>query len=408
VRVAHFSDTFLPRRDGIVTALRTMIGTLGQAGHPSLLVVPRQPAQPDGEVGIALPSVSIGVAGLRFCPPRQRYVHAVARWRPQLVHVHTPGAVGLLGVMTARKLGLPSVVTYHTDLHAYADAYRIPTSVLRLTVRFYAGRLAVTAPASRHRRTVIDTINTLLLGAADTIIVPTDAILQRTPLPLPHDRVVVVPSGVAHITTPPGAGRLFRARWGIPLDAPLVLFVGRVHHEKGIGLLAHAFRTVLDAHPDARLALVGALYRPRWLRGLLASAGIADRVVVTGQQTPATVAAAYSAAQVFAFPSLTDTQGLVLHEAAHAGVPSVVVDTCLHAASPLRAAMLLAPPTSDGMGAAISALLSDPVRSRRLGAAARQAAGTVNPHHHGEQMLAIYRAARQRVPSPRIDGLPCS
>ncbi|MBC6461040.1 glycosyltransferase [Actinomadura sp. HBU206391] len=398
VRVAHFSDTFLPRRDGIVTALRTMINTLDHGGHPGLLVVPRFPARPPcEEVGLALPSVSLGVAGLRFCRPRLRHVHTVARWSPQLVHVHTSGSVGLLGVLTARELGLPSVVTYHTDLHAYADAYRIPTGVLRLTMRYYAGRLSVAAQVPRHRRAVIDAINSLMFGAADTIIVPTEAILRRAPLPLPHDRVVVLPSGVAHVTTPPDAGPRFRARWKIPVEAPLVLFVGRVHHEKGVDLLVHAFRTVLDAHPEARLALVGALYRPRWLRGLLASAGIAHRTVITGQQAAPEVADAYAAAQVFAFPSRTDTQGLVLHEAALAGLPSVVVDAALHATSPMRTAMILARPAPGDLGAAVSELLSEPHTARRLGAAAREVAAAMNPQHHGEQMLEIYRAARRRA-----------
>lgn len=399
VRVAHFSDTFLPRRDGIVTSLRTTISTLDAAGHPGLLVVPRFPSHTCGEVGLPLPSVSIGVAGLRFCPTRLRHVESVAQWAPQVVHMHTPGSVGLLGVLTARELGLPSVVTYHTDLHAYADAYRIPTSLLRVAMRYYAGRLSVATPAPRHRRAIIDAINTLLLGAADTIIFPTEAILQRTPLPLPHDRVLVVPSGVAHTVTPPDAGPRFRTRWEIPERAPLVLFVGRVHHEKGVDLLVKAFRTVLDDHPDARLVLIGAVYRPRWLRGLLTSAGIADRTIITGQQSAPTVAEAYAAAQVFAFPSVTDTQGLVLQEAALAGLPSVVVDASLHEASPLRSALLLAPPTPEGMGTAVSDLLARPQAARRLGAEVRLAAAAMSPQRHGERMLEIYRAARLRAHS---------
>jgi 1,2-diacylglycerol 3-alpha-glucosyltransferase len=405
VRVAQFSDTFLPRRDGIVTSLRTLIGTLDQAGHPSLLVVPRFSTRPCGEVGFALPSLPVGVAGLRFCTPRPRHVQRVAQWSPQIVHVHTPGAVGLLGVLTAREMGLPSVATYHTDLHAYADAYRIPTSVLRLGLRYYAMRLAAKSTVPRHRGAVLDAINTLLLGSADTIIVPTEAILRRAPLPLPHDRVVVVPTGVGHVAAAPEAGTRFRTKWGIPAEAPLVLFVGRVNHEKGVDLLIKAFRAVRDIHPEARLALVGAVYRPRWLDGLLNAEGIADRTVITGQQPAEMVAEAYAAAQVFAFPSLTDTQGLVLHEAALAGLPSVVVDASLHETSPLRGVMNLASPEPAGMGAAIARLLAEPCAARRLGEAARETAATMNPQRHGEQILDIYRAARGRALRKHAPGM---
>jgi glycosyltransferase involved in cell wall biosynthesis len=83
----------------------------------------------------------------------------------------------------------------------------------------------------------------------------------------------------------------------------------------------------------------------------------------------------------------------------------VVVDSSLHATSPLREVMRLAPPEPAGMGAAIARLLSEPSTAGRLGQAARDAAATMSPRRHGEQILEIYRAAMERAPRRHPSGM---
>ncbi|MGW6934631.1 glycosyltransferase [Lentzea sp. NPDC054927] len=391
IRVAHFSDTFLPRRDGVIKSVRVLVAELEAAGQRSLLVVPHHRESPAGEIGLALRSLPTGVAGMRTCLPCLHHVRAVGRWRPNVIHVHTAGAVGLLGVLAARSLRVPLVVTYHTDLHAYADAYRIPTTVLRLMLCLYGARLGARTPRPPTRGAVIDAINALLLRPAAMVIAPTAAILHRAPLELPHNRVVVIPTGVAHVPSASDGGCRFRARWAVPPDAPLILFVGRVNAEKGIELLVHAFRHVLRDHRGARLVLVGAVFNPSWLRRLLMDAGVLHNTVVTGQQPEEVVAAAYAAATAFVFPSLTDTQGLVLREAALAGVPTIMVDAHLHAADPQHMATLLARPTAEDLGEAISTVLSDPQLASSVASAACEVASTMTPNTYGRSVLAIYR-----------------
>jgi Glycosyltransferase len=154
LRIAHFTDTYLPRRDGVISSLRTLAAALRDCGHETLTVVPRHPEQPDEPDVLRLRSMPCGVADLRLASwPRRQHVTRVAGWAPDLVHVHTPGPVGLLGVFTARSLRLPMVHTYHTDLHAYVDAYRVPITALRMGVRMYARRLGMNRPpAPRVRR----------------------------------------------------------------------------------------------------------------------------------------------------------------------------------------------------------------------------------------------------------------
>ncbi|WP_239124274.1 glycosyltransferase [Rhizocola hellebori] len=399
----HFTDTYLPRRDGVITSLRTLREPLAEAGHPSVTVVPAHPAQGAEPGLIRLPALACGIADLRLArwplrPVRSSMIATLAEHTPDLIHVHSPGPVGLLGVIAARELGVPLVQTYHTDLHAYADAYRVPDFALRALARLYSRRLESPSLCT-HRRNLtmklrlwvqsegaaqahpspLDLGNQLLLGPADAVIVPTPAVLERVTLPVDPQRIYLVPTGVAK----PGPAADI-SHWGIEPGDKVVLFVGRVNREKGIDLLLPAFDRVLQAQPRARLVLVGAVYEPRWLRRMIRN----DRVIVTGQQPPEAVAAAYQRADVFAFPSGTDTQALVLQEAALAGVPSVLVDPVLHRRGALAGAAVLA--DKDTFADAIIELLADPAAATALGELARANAARHTPQAFAAAMLDIY------------------
>jgi glycosyltransferase involved in cell wall biosynthesis len=423
VRIMHFTDTYLPRRDGVITSLRTLREALARSGHLSHVVVPAHPAQSAEPGLVRLPALACGVADLRLArwplrPLQPGMIARLGRHTPDLIHVHSPGPVGLLGVIAARELGVPLVQTYHTDLHAYADAYRVPGFALRALAALYARRLgislqppllctprrtstmklrlwvqskgaaqalpsvpgkAVGADAAGRGKGALDLGNELLLGPADAVIVPTPAVLERVTLPVDPQRIYLVPTGVAR----PGPAADI-SHWGIQPDDRVVLFVGRVNREKGIDLLLPAFDRVLRAHPRARLVLVGAVYEPRWLRRMIRN----DRVIVTGQQPPEAVAAAYERADVFAFPSGTDTQALVLQEAALAGVPSVLVDPVLHRRGALAGAAVLA--SRETFADAIIELLADPTAATALGELARANAARHTPQAFAAAMLDIY------------------
>jgi 1,2-diacylglycerol 3-alpha-glucosyltransferase len=407
VRVANFTDTYLPRRDGVITSIRTLAAALAESEHATLTVVPRHPDQPRDESLLRLRALPCGIADLRVSPWLLRRAAAdatlaeLAGHAPDVIHVHTPGPVGLLGVLAAQQLGLPLVQTYHTDLHAYAEAYRFPVRALRVGVRLYARRLGLPRPAMRRaaargdRLAALDGANALLLGGADAVVVPTRAVLDRIRLPVSDDRIFLVPTGVAARPSTPEAVAAFRDRYGLRSTDPVLLFVGRINREKGVDLLIQAFQRVLLVCPQARLVLVGAMYEPKWLECLLRHAGpqVAERIVLTGQQPPQAVAAAYAAADVFAFPSRTDTQALVLQEAALAGLPAVLVDPVLHRCGPLGGAGLCTEPTPVAFAEAIVALLRDARVARELGAAAAIQAGRHTPSRYADAMLAVYAHA---------------
>ncbi|WP_157546689.1 glycosyltransferase [Hamadaea tsunoensis] len=401
-RVAHFTDTYLPRRDGVVTSLRTLCRELDADGCATVTVAPRHREQPPSTDLLTLRSVPCGVADLRLGGwPTAAALERVAHRRPDLIHVHTPGPMGLLGTIVARRLGVPLVHSYHTDLYAYAEAYRVPARALELGLQYYArhlgapGRCGQAGEISRRHR-ALDGLHKLLLGRADAVIVPTPAVLERAHLPVPAERIFLVPAGVAARPVTPAEVAAFRTRWGLREDDAVALFVGRVNREKGVDLLISAFARVAARVPAARLLLIGAVYEPRWVRRLLAAAGVESRVVITGQLPPEEVAAAYACARVFAFPSLTDTQGLVLQEAALAGVPSLLCDPQLHRTGVLGETALLAPPLPDAYAEMLTALLTSPGTAKAAGARARERAMHHTPARYAATMRDVYAFAASR------------
>src|SRR5690606_26897739 len=149
-------------------------------------------------------------------------------------------------------------------------------------------------------------------------------------------------------------------------------------------LLVSAFARVAAARPRARLLLVGARFEARWYAALMRAAGpeVAQRVIWAGQQPAEVVAAAYQIADVFAFPSSTDTQALVLQEAAHARVPAVLADPVLHRHGALSGAGLCAGPDPDAFAAALMRLLDDPALARVVGAEAAARAAQHTPDQY--------------------------
>jgi glycosyltransferase involved in cell wall biosynthesis len=401
----------------VVTSVLTLVQALAERGDPAVIVVPRHPGQPGGDGLIRLPALPCGVADLRVSPWPLRSGLApgalaeIAAAAPDVIHVHTPGPIGLLGVLAARTLGVPLVQTYHTDLHAYADAYRLPHAALRGCLRLYAHRLGEPRPTppvraggpgrrgrtSGRRRATLDATNALLLGSSAALVVPTRAALSRFDPPVSAERVYLIPTGVAARPADAAAIRDFRATHAIRPTDRVILFVGRVNAEKGVDLLVAAFARLAADEPDARLVLVGAVYDARRLAGLLHEAGIADRVVVAGQQTPEVVWAAYASAAVFAFPSMTDTQGLVLQEAALAGVPVVMADPELHEHGPLAGEAILTSRDPAAFAAGIHELLADRDRAARLSARAARQAASLSPHAYAEAMSTVYSAVRAAV-----------
>ena len=394
VRIAHFTDASVVGVNGIASSIGLLTRTLRGRGH-DCVVVSAGPwwGGASGDV-IWVPSVPTGMGDFRFVPfPLAGMRDRAKAWRPDVVHVHTPGPLGAAGISVASELGIPAVYTYHTDMHGYAGQYFVPAGLIRACTAVYGrhlGRGAQGRPAGRYE--VVEAANARVFASAEVIIAPTEAALRRCRMAPYADKIQIIatPAGLPPLA---GTGAAFRARHGIPAGSPVVLFVGRLTAEKGVGLLVDAFAQVLARVPAATLVLVGPESRSLRLGRLLDRAALTAHTVRTGALPGVGVQEAYRAGTVFAFPSATDTQGIVLHEAALAGLPIVMTDPVLHAGHPLAGAAYLAGADPGGLAAGLCALLLSPEEARDRGERGRRLAAELTADRFADETLRAYRYA---------------
>jgi len=299
------SDVYFPRINGVSTSMETFRRTLQAEGVEVRLVVPDYGQSPDEDGIVRVPG--------RPVPrdPEDRLV----RWRAMhaaveaaatdcdLIHIQTPFVAHYAGLKAARRLGLPVIATYHTLFEEYLQHYApfLPSGGLRQLARTWSRRQC---------------------NALDALIVPSQAMRTRlldygvrTPL-------YVLPTGIPLQQFAGGDGMAFRERHGIAAEQPVALFVGRVAHEKNIGFLFEVMQTVRRQVPQALLLITGEGPAMPEMQQLAERLGITDAVRFLGYlDRQHELPACYAAADVFAFASRTETQGLVLIEAMAAGLP---------------------------------------------------------------------------------------
>jgi glycosyltransferase involved in cell wall biosynthesis len=298
LRIAFFTETFLPATDGVVTRLRYTLEELARVGDDMLVVAPRYPdGGPDSYAGAPI----YRVPGAPFPPyPRIKLSsahpgvgRALRRFRPDLVHAVNPFILGPSGIFYARRLKVPLVASYHTNVATYARYYKL--NFLSDVARWWTRQL--------HNRAEVN------LCTSEAAM---DYLLKEG-----IKRVRLWPQGVDARRFHPGKasdGWRERLSGGHPSDR-LLLYVGRLAPEKGIERLKAILREV----PGTRLAIVG----DGPARGDLEREFAGTATVFTGVLQGEDLAAAYASADAFLFPSTTDTLGLAMIEALASGLPVV-------------------------------------------------------------------------------------
>ena len=302
-----------------------------------------------------------------------------------LVHVQTPFLAHYAGVRFARRKGIPVIATYHTFFEEYLHHYvpMLPRPLGRALARRFtrsqcAQLAAIVAPSEPMRSLLVE------YGVTTRIeVIPTG---------LPADRYL------------PGDGARFRRTFGIGADRPLLLYVGRVAHEKNIEFLLHAFVALRRRRPGALLAIAGEGPAREHLQALVQRLGIATDVQFIGYlDRERGLADCYAAADVFVFASRTETQGLVLLEALAQGRP-VVSTVHLGTASILQAGCgaRVAPEKADVFAQAIADILEDPARAARLSAQAKSYAQGWASNLMAWRLAELYRDLTHQQITPAV------
>lgn len=309
MRVLMVSDVYSPRVNGVSTSIETFRGTLADLGVEVRLVAPRYADEAD-EPGIVRvrgrPVPGDPEDRLVGWRAMHREVMAAAR-ECDLIHIQTPFVAHYAGLKAARKLGLPVLATYHTLFEEYLQHYAafLPAGWLRGQARAFSRRQC---------------------NALDAVVVPSKAMRARLESYGVTTPLHVLPTGIPTTRFARGDGPAFRARHGIPPGQPVALFVGRVAHEKNIGFLLEAMVHTRRQCPDALLVVAGEGPARADLQARAGQLGLAGGVRFIGYlDRHDALPGCYAAADVFAFASRTETQGLVLLEAMAAGLPVVAL-----------------------------------------------------------------------------------
>lgn len=299
MRIALFTETFLPKVDGIVTRLRHTIEHLERNGDRVLVVAPDggltqyKGAKIHGVPGLPLPLYP----ELKLALPSVGTKEVINKFNPDLIHVVNPAVLGLSGIYYAKTLNIPLVASYHTHLPQYLHHYGLGA----LEGVFWEFLKATHNQAKLNLCTSTAMVNELVAHGIE--------------------RVDLWQRGVdTDMFRPSLASSQMRSRLsqGSP-DSPLLLYVGRVSAEKQIDEI----KPVLEAIPEARLAIVGDGPHKEALQAHFADTNTHFVGYLQGLE----LASAYASADAFVFPSRTETLGLVLLEAMAAGCPVVAANS---------------------------------------------------------------------------------
>jgi glycosyltransferase involved in cell wall biosynthesis len=219
------------------------------------------------------------------------------------------------------------------------------------------------------------TLSTRFAARADAVIAPSALVRDQLRARGVTTAIAVVPTGVDLARFAPGPRQAARSALGLPADDPLVLYVGRLDREKSVDRVLIAFERIAGTLPRARLWLVGQGKEMEALRRHTGRLTAGDRVHFAGVRPHATLPAWYQAADLFLFASETETQGLVLAEAAACGLPAVAVTApgCDEVVRDGETGILSKADPAALAEAAIGVLL-DAERRATMGARARQVA----------------------------------
>lgn len=295
MRVALFTETFLPKVDGIVTRLRHTVDHLQRLGDQVLVFAPEgglseyKGARIYGVSGFPLPLYP----ELKLALPRPAIGEELSRFQPDIIHVVNPAVLGLAGLFYSKMLNIPLIASYHTHLPEYLQHYGLGA---------LEGLLWELLKAGHNQAQLNLCTSTAMMQAL------TEHGIERVDL---WQRGVDTETFQPHLASPDMRNRLSQ---GHP-EAPLLLYIGRLSVEKEIDRI----RPVLEAIPDARLALVGDGPHREALEKHFEGTSTHFVGYLGGQD----LASAFASADAFVFPSRTETLGLVLLEAMAAGCPVV-------------------------------------------------------------------------------------
>lgn len=368
MRVAMFTETFLPSTDGVVTRLLATLPEMSRSGHEVLLLAPDGgPAHYAGARVEGFPGKPFFLyPDKRVIWPRTRALDLLREFQPDLIHTVNPVVFGLGAIVASRRINVPLVASYHTHFPHFAQVYGYGwlTGPIWGYMRLLHNRAVVNLCTSESAR-----LDLVRHGFRRVRVWDHGVDLQR------------------FAPRPAEARMRLRLAGGAPVRTVL-LYVGRLAPEKQIERLIPLVRGV----PDIALALVG----DGPCRAELERAFAGTPTTFVGNLQGEELVAAYTSADAFVFPSTMETLGLVLLEAMACGLPVIAA----RSAPTLTlvgesAGVLYNADDAASLLAAVRRLRDEPGLAERLAAGSRRAGAQHGWEAPTRQLVGYYTEALQ-------------
>lgn len=375
MRIALISETFLPDVNGVTTTLCRLLEYLQAEGHHALLLAPQTaPNTYAGATIVPLSGMPLPMyPELKLTPPQFGMTAHLRRFEPDLLHLVGPAVLGAAGPYLARSLRVPLIASYHTNFDDYSLHYGL--GFLKNAVNFYLRWIH-----NRCRMTLC----------------PSRATLQKLRIS-GFRRLRVWGRGVDTVRFHPQHRSVaWREQVGTREGETLFLYVGRLAREKGIELLPDALRDM----DGVRLVVVGDGPARAELQQRMRDLP----VHFTGYLKGAELATAYASADVFVFPSHTETFGQVVQEAMASGLPVIGARSggTLDLVQEGVTGYLFEPLVATDLRAQLRRILADPAQRVAMGRAGRAVAeGRSWPLVMGE-LMGYYQHMLRRAPRRRL------
>ncbi len=297
MRLAIFTDTFMPQVNGVSQALDKLVSYLRKNNLPTIIFAPGQNALQFENYNLC----SISSFNMPVYPeykvglPRYDLVSKkLKEFAPDLIHLATPFTIGLCGLKLAKKMSIPCIASYHTDFPGYLNYYRLGV-LKRLSwqyIKWFHNQCSSNfCPSSESQKALkVNGIN----------------------------KVKIWGNGVdSELFNPKKFNLTLRSKY-VPEDKIAFLYVGRLAPEKNLNMLLKSFKQVNASYPEAHLVITGDGPSYNYLKK-----EAPQGVSFTGYLLGNDLAEIYASCDVFVFPSATETYGLVILEAMASELPVI-------------------------------------------------------------------------------------
>jgi len=390
LRIAVVTETYPPEINGVAMTLARIVTGLQARNHQIQLIRPRQNADDNAaelpqfeevlQRGVPIPRYSGLKMGL---PAKSALLRLWQAKRPDIVHIATEGLLGWSALAAANKLKIPVATDFHTNFHAYTQHYGL--GLLRRPVASYLRKF--------HNK-------------ARLTMVPTHSLRDELHRYGYHNLAVVSRGVDTALFHPARRSDERRRQWGAGAKALVALYVGRLAPEKNLALVMDSFTRIQSHQPNAKLVLVGD--GPE--RAALESCH--PHPIFAGMRSGVDLAQHYASADLFLFPSTTETYGNVTLEAMASGLAVVAYDYAAarelirHGANGLLAPFDQAPQFI----ALAESLAATPGEIGHLGNSARNTAETIEWEKvydaFERELLSIVREGDSDVTTSQLSFIP--